>query len=108
MDYQVALDPSLGIDPQEFAQAWNETPACRQAAQVELVNSTRAAFDPSLLTPVLTVAADLMVGIAGAALYDLIKMALVKRGVQQATQVEQHTLPDGTQVLVVRLPSEAP
>jgi hypothetical protein len=106
MDIQVALDPVLGVSPQEFTRAWNETPECRQSAQAGLVNLGRDSYDPTLITIVLTIAADLMVGVAGAALYDLIKLALARRGVHQPTQVEQHELPDGSKVLVVRLPED--
>lgn len=106
MDYQVALDPELGVSPQEFTQAWNETPACLEAAHAGLASINRDAYDPGLLAVALTIAGDLLVGIAGAALYDLIRLALAKRGVHKPAQVEQHTLPDGTQVLVVRVAEE--
>jgi hypothetical protein len=108
MHYQVALDPALGLSPQEFIQAWNDTPDCRQAAQASLSRPPGGSYDPTLLVPLLAIAGDLMVGIAGAILYDLIKLALAKRGLRQPPQVEQVELPDGTKVLVVRLPEELP
>lgn len=104
MDYQIALSSELGVSPADFAAAWNETAACREVATADLVASTFRHYDPSLLAAAaLTVLRDVSLGVAGNALYDLIKQALAGRGVRRETEIIQVERPDGTRLLIVRI-----
>ena len=51
MDYQIAIDPSLGVNSDDFVAAWNKTPACRKlaAAQTATLSPTGYPIDPQLV-----------------------------------------------------------
>lgn len=103
MDYQIALSPKLGLSPGDFARAWNETPEASEAARAHEVLANPRGFDPSMAMVVLE---SLGWAVAGNALYDLIKMALVRGGVRRRTEIRAEERPDGTQLLVVTIEEE--
>lgn len=104
MEYQIALSPELGVSPADFVAAWNETAACRAVATAGLAESTSRHYDPSLVAAAaLTVLRDVSLGVAGNALYDLIKQTLAGRGVRRETAIIQVERPDGTRLLIVRI-----
>ena len=65
MNYQIAIDPNLALDLDEFITAWNDTPACRALAQAQLAAQSPQGFspDPQLVQQGLV----LLTGAAGAA-----------------------------------------
>jgi hypothetical protein len=106
MEYQIALAPELGLCPQMFADAWNERPDCRAVAQARLSRPSSAQYDPALLTVTLTVLSSLALGVAGNALYDLIKKLLMEQGVRKRTEIVQVEQPDGSCLLVITIVEE--
>jgi hypothetical protein len=105
MTIQLVLDPDLPLTAADFAAAWNDTPACVAAATADVAPADPAAFflPPELLAAGLVVLSDVSIGVAGNALYDLIKTALARRSVKKTTEIIQIEQPDGTKVLVVRI-----
>jgi hypothetical protein len=96
--YQITLAPELGVTPQELAEAWNASAACRAVAEAAVGRPKGAQFDPSVAVMVLS---GLALGVAGNALYDLLKELLIRQGVRRRTKIVQVEQPDGTRLLVV-------
>jgi hypothetical protein len=104
MDYSVYLAPELGIRPQDFAAAWNETPECRDQGAARLEAAASAQYtDPMLAWAATMVVLPLVVNLASSALYDLIRKALARRGVQKRVEITEITRPDGSRLLVVKI-----
>ncbi len=97
MDYHIVFSPELDISPEDFAAAWNEMPECRKAAEARPSQIQSAQFDSVLLTVALAVA----MGAAGSALYDLVKTALMRRGLGKCTEVVEKEQPDGSRLFLV-------
>jgi hypothetical protein len=106
MDYQIALAPDLGLSARAFSEAWNDTPECRAAAQARLAGPTAEQYNPDLIAGAVAVLGSVAVGLATNALYDLIKAALLKRGVRKRTEMIQLDQPDGTRLIVVQIVEE--
>jgi hypothetical protein len=106
MDYQIALSPELGLSPQDFVTAWNKAPERRALAGAVLSRPGAAQYDPALLTVTLSVLGSLALGVAGNALYDLIKELLMEQGVRKRTEIVQVDQPDGSRLLVVTITEE--
>ena len=98
MDYHIALSPELDINADDFVQAWNDDTEARKEASASLASSTGAQYDPTLITDVLL---GVTTGMAGNALYDLIKKVLVKQGVRKHTHIEEMKKSDGSRLLVI-------
>jgi hypothetical protein len=102
--YQIVLSPDLGILPEEFAKAWNETAQARAIAEARLVESKGTQFDPTLIAGILIGVAT---NVASSALYDLIKEVIRRLQDRQGTHPGTHThieelhKPDGTRLVVV-------
>jgi hypothetical protein len=105
MDYQIALSPELGLNPDDFVAAWNDEAECRAVAEARLDEPDSAQYDP-LLTGAMAVLGSVAVGLATNALYDLIKGVLTKRGISRRTEILQMEQPDGTCLLVIRIVEE--
>ncbi len=106
MSYKVALSPDLGLNAEEFVQAWNETPETQAVATARVAEGEQVDYDPALIAGGLAVLGSVAVGLATNALYDLIKAALRKRGVQKQAEVVEIEQADGTRLLVVFLSEE--
>lgn len=107
MEYRIALSPELGISPEEFAEAWNEAPDCRQAAQAKTREVQGGQFMAPEMLLLLQVVETLSAAVAGAALYDLIKQAMAKwlgpeKAARSPIQIEEQRLADGTRVIIIR------
>ena len=63
-------------------------------------------FDPTLGVAVIELLLVLTGGVAGNALYELIRTALVGQGVRKRTTIVEHSRPDGTRLLVVTVEEE--
>ncbi len=46
MDYRIAIDPGLDLDLADLTAAWNETPACRDLAEAQLITPGTESFSP--------------------------------------------------------------
>jgi hypothetical protein len=101
MKYQIALPPKLGVRPSDFVTTWNESDAHRQQAEAQLVSARGTYIDPAIIDGTIAVLTTVGGGIATNALYDLIKVALLKRGVHKQTHITQIKKPDGSEILIV-------
>ncbi len=106
MIYTLSLDPDLEISPAEFAAAWNVIPECRENATAQVKPGIPTMFDPYAADLVSLVVVPLLVNLASNALYDLIKAALLKGGVQQRTRIEQRMQPDGSVLTTITVENE--
>lgn len=104
MDIQLALDPDLSLTAVDFAHAWNDTPDCAAAATAR-TTAVPATYHlpPELIASGMAVLGGISLNLVSDALYDLIKLALARRGVQQTTEIIQLEQPDGTKLLVIRI-----
>jgi len=59
--------PELDISPEDFADAWNEMPECREAAEARLSETRSNGFDLTFTAGVVTV----LLGVVGSASYEL-------------------------------------
>lgn len=103
MDYQIALDPDLGLSPADFAAAWNETEAATTTATITLASSdSKSYFDPVTTTIIVTAVSTIGLGVVTNAIYDVLKAALVKKGKpHKRTKITHLKQPDGTELLVI-------
>lgn len=95
------LDPSLGIDGQALAAAWNANPRRRAAAKARVGASRHKSFDPALAELATLVLIPMLVNLSTSALYDMIKLLLIEQGVMKTTRVVAYTAPDGTRVQII-------
>jgi hypothetical protein len=102
MEIQLALSPNLGLSPPDFAAAWNETPDCRAVAQARLDRHQPAQYGPQAAIVILEMLAGMAFGVAGNALYDLVKEVLKSRSDSQVVAVDQVELPDGSRLVIVK------
>ena len=79
MSLTIFFDPHLHIAPSDFANAWNNTPECRGAADATLMRNPPLTYDPTVET-VNAVLIGLATGILASGIYDLIKLVLVRLG----------------------------
>ena len=103
MNYQLVFDPDLGVRADRFAAAWNGDPACRQMATAQVQAGGSQTYDPSLAEILNLVVVPLAFGVAGNALYDLIKDILLKQGIRRRTQIIHQKQPDGGELLIVTI-----
>jgi hypothetical protein len=98
MDYHIVFSPKLDINPEDFADAWNEIPECREAAEARLSETRR--FDLNLTAGVVTV----LLGMVGSASYELIKTlierVLERKGVSNPNIEQQGRSASGALVTV--------
>jgi hypothetical protein len=98
--YQIALDPELGIAREAFVAAWNENGAALQAGRVGVSQATQSVFDPGVAALLLTAATGIAIGV----LTNLISDIIIKASQpQKEPEIRQQTLPDGTKVIVVTI-----
>lgn len=107
MNDQIVLSPSLDLTPSELAEAWNDTSDYAQLAHAQLSATPGTAYtDPTLLTTVITLAGTVSIGVATNALYDVLKHALLKKGVKKHTKITTLDQPDGTHLFVIETEEE--
>lgn len=81
MECRVTLAPELGVNAFAFITAWNQTPACRAAAEARLASMGGGAgvvFDPSRLRGSTAVLNRLADDVDAAALHALLERALAR------------------------------
>ncbi len=104
MEVQLAFDPGLHLAADQFTTAWNDTPDCAAVASAHTQPASAATFlPPEMVAAGMTVLGGISLNVVSDALYDLIKMALARGGVQKTTEIMQLTKPDGTELLVIRI-----
>jgi hypothetical protein len=106
MEYEVALPPNLGLSPEEFATAWNESSERRAVAEARVAPPPATQYNPALLGGALVIFGNLALGVAAGLLHDLINDALSERGIRKRTEIMEMTQPDGTHLLVVTIVEE--
>jgi len=99
MDYQIALNPELGLAPADFVQTWNTTQEARTLAEARRTSSSRT-FDPFLVGAI-AVLGTIGVGVATDVISDLIKQVVTKKKGHKRIRVTQINQPDGTRILVI-------
>ncbi len=85
-EYQIALSPDLGLSSADFITVWNEDTETYAIAEARLAPSSSTQYDPTLVAAILL---SIGTGIAGNALYDLIKQILVKKGIHTHTHISK-------------------
>lgn len=72
--FQIALDPTLNLSPEQFAAAWNDDPDLRSLGEAKTEDATaKGTFDP-LSTTILIA---LTTGIASGAAANLLSEAII-------------------------------
>lgn len=102
---QIALAPELGIRPEDFVAAWNDTPACREAAEAQFITPPQTQFDPLMAAGVaalVSIATGLLTNVLSA----LIQQALARRGIRKATEIIEIQQTEGGRLLVVKVVKE--
>lgn len=99
MPIQLTLDPSLGVSPADFAQAWNADPRTDDLATAEI--SSTAGAETAAGDVILLRTTQTAMPVAAAALYDLIQDVLLQQGVAGPIQIDQETTADGGELLIV-------
>lgn len=105
MDYEVAFAGELDVDPEAFAKVWNDNEECRRHATAEAHTPKTRSFDPTL-GDIALLLRNVGTGLAAAALYDLIKLALSEQGVRTTTRIKKVERPEES-ILVVEKEEEA-
>jgi hypothetical protein len=112
VDYQIALDPDLGVSAEEFATAWNQAPTCRKLAEAQTSTLSPKSYplDPQLIQQGLVLLSG-AAGAAGALALDALKDAVKdkltdyfkeKLSRKPSLKVEAVRQPDGAYLLVVK------
>lgn len=93
MDYQITLDPALGITAQEFVNTWNGVMACETVAKAHLEPAPPSQPTP-LALPAIAVLNNVAAGLTTDALYDLIRHALEQKRITTPVEMELHEQTD--------------
>jgi hypothetical protein len=111
MDYQtynIALSPDLGITPEEFANAWNESDVARTIAEARLSEAKGIQFlDPMMITVLISVGTGVASNLLTDIIEGIVQQLRNKKGAQSSATPHKHThteyvkLPDGSEMLVV-------
>jgi hypothetical protein len=109
VDYQLVIDPDLGVSTDDFAAAWNETPTCRTLAEarVSTLSPKGTPIDARMIHEGLILLAGTVGGLALDALKDAVKDKLTayfeeKLSRKPSLKVEAVRQPDGAYLLVVK------
>lgn len=104
MQYQIVLPPEIRVSAEAFADAWNADEQSSVVAAARVDYPVAKSYDPLSVSAVVV---DLLVGVAGAALYELVKHVLTQMldqpAATQRIEVQQIDQPDGTHLLVVHI-----
>jgi hypothetical protein len=87
MNYTLVLAPDLQLDADAFVTAWNSDPQTKGIASATLAQGASKQFNTDYMQIALTVVEILAGGVAGNALYDLIKTFFFAQGVRRRTQI---------------------
>jgi hypothetical protein len=104
--HPIVIDPSLDLSARDFAAAWNAESECRKVAAAEAAAGPAQSYDPAWAEVVNLILLPLALGVAGNALYDLIKRAVLQAGVRRRTRIVTYSQPDGSELTVVTIDEE--
>jgi len=103
MDYQFAIDPSLGISTEDFVITWNSNIETYQHSKAMIQETTPKTLEAGLATVVVSFVAG---SIASGLIYDLAKGATLKlftqKNISKEVTVEKHNGPDGSEIIVIK------
>jgi hypothetical protein len=92
-EYNIALSPDLGITPEEFANAWNETDVARTIAEARLSQAKGIQFlDPMMVTVLISVST----GVASNLLTDIIEGIIQQLRSKKGAQSKRNKNSNGT------------
>ncbi|GAB2934576.1 hypothetical protein GCM10027280_23030 [Micromonospora polyrhachis] len=104
MDVIVAVDDEFGVTASEFAHQWNMSADHASVAVARPHTGRPGRFDPgALIDGTLVVLGSLATGVAGNALYDLIKRLLSRQARGREVYYRRTERPDGSSVVEFRL-----
>jgi hypothetical protein len=108
MDYPIALDPQLDVNPDDLVAAWNASPACRDLATAHVAPTPPPGFalDPQLVQQGLLLLSG-AAGAAGALALDALKDALKDRLTAYFKEKLSRTPAPAVRVDAVRQPGGA-
>jgi hypothetical protein len=98
----VAVDASVGVSAEGFAQAWGEVPEALEAGPAKVEPIPEGAFLPGLAELVMV---PLAVNLSAAVVYDLVRRVLRRASRQREiceVEVAEFTSTGGDRVVVVR------
>ena len=103
----VAVDPGVGIEPQELAEAWAADAEAASLGAASLEPTQGGVFLPGVVELVVV---PLAVNLASSVLYDVAKRLVASRRPAAAAEVEVvvHERADGDRVVVVRVDAGGP
>ena len=106
MDYRIVLDPDMEVTAEEFAEAWNDTPECRDVSEAEVGEAGAQQFDLGG-GAVVELAAAFGVALASGTIIALAKAVFgelfSQKGVQKQTKIVEIDTPDGYHILIVTI-----
>jgi hypothetical protein len=101
MQYQVALDPQLGLSAAEFVEAWNASPHA-QDAPAAVAPATRGAFlSPEITLVLIGAAASIPPAIVAGFVTEVLKEKFLKKDAPRVT-VTTISSPDGGPILIIQ------
>lgn len=107
MKIQIALDPELGVSPEDFVTAWNNSVEASQEGKAEL--DKPQTFDAGITAVIIILLTAYGTGFAkkagelsASALADQIKNILAKNGVKEEVKVEALPESNENKIIVVR------
>jgi hypothetical protein len=97
MDLQVALSPSLNINPSEFVSCWNSNPQSSDLAQARYEREPAKGYSPELIQQGLI----FLAGIASSIAYDVVKDILKDRAVELLKNKSSSDQPINVNVIII-------
>ncbi len=88
MEYQIALNPELGLTPTDFVQSWNASAEAQTVAEARLTPTSNTSYDPFLVGAI-AVLGSIGVGVATNLISDLIKQVMEKKTAHKHLHITQ-------------------
>jgi hypothetical protein len=104
-NYLIALDPAVGLTPQEFMAAWQESEEARDLGQLTPDSGPPAAFVPPEVVDGAVLLLQTAVAIAGGVLANQISDLLKKKHARQNVKVITIDPGDGRPIIVITVES---
>ena len=102
-ELSLALDPRLGLDPDDLVAAWNADAKLRGKAQAARGQAPPGAFpDPMLAQALVSLAVSVTGGITTGLVLDFLRARLKAKGRDTPLEIVERELPSGERVLIAR------
>jgi hypothetical protein len=100
----LALDPRLGLDPDDLVAAWNADAELRGKAEADRGRAAPGTFDPVLTAALVSLAVSVAGSVTSGLVLDFLRARLKAKGEGRDTPLEivERELPSGERVLVAR------